>query len=126
MCKHTLVNQYGHNARCLDYNYPFLCGSRDSIQRVSSDDRDQEPVLLQEERYPPAIPARTSTASREVPAAYQPQPMQVIFPTRLHLNELEVDFLRVNELTAGALTMDRLETPHLQVRLAIPVNRNYV
>ena len=53
-------------------------------------------------------------SSQRVAAATLPS-TEVIFPTRLHLDELEVDFLRVNELTAQSITMDHLHAPQLYV-----------
>ena len=75
--------------------------------------------MNREEVYPPVTQERVNSNARETPLPVSYPPMQVIFPTRLHLSELEVDFLRVNELTAHSLTMDNLATPHLQVNMIV-------
>ncbi|ODM95678.1 hypothetical protein Ocin01_11002, partial [Orchesella cincta] len=54
--------------------------------------------------------SRISTQSQPT----QPPP-PFVFPTRLHLEQLEVDFLRVNDLTAQSIRVEHLQTPQLEV-----------
>jgi len=44
-----------------------------------------------------------------------PQPVTMTLPTRMHLEELEVDFLRVNDLSAQSINVERLQSPQLEV-----------
>jgi len=62
-------------------------------------------------------------AAHDVEAVSSHDPLegatQIIFPTLLHLDELEVDFLRVNELSARTLTMEHLHTSNLEVNMNV-------
>jgi len=83
----------------------FVCIS-DSLKTTTnaSDDRDTR-----------AERPRSPVPPRETPSQPQSTP-QFVFPTRLHLQELEVDVLRVNDLSAHSINVEHLSAPNLQVR----------
>lgn len=83
-----------------------------SYDRDAQQQRPRSPAPPKREQPP----QQQQQQQQSQPASGSQQlPPQFVFPRRLHLDELEVNILRVNDLSAHSITVEHLNAPQLEV-----------